>query len=76
MSVPTVIGLFYDTAEATLRNVGLVPVIEFRLVPFCDVQVGLVLDQTPSSFTEVEPGTEVVVVVGEAGPEPTTTTSG
>ncbi|MEM7140406.1 MAG: PASTA domain-containing protein [Actinomycetota bacterium] len=68
--VPTVIGLFYDTAEATLRNVGLVPVIEFRAVPFGDPQVGLVIDQTPPNFEEVEVGTEVVVVVGEAGSEP------
>ncbi|MEM7141403.1 MAG: Stk1 family PASTA domain-containing Ser/Thr kinase [Actinomycetota bacterium] len=73
--VPTVIGLFYDTAEATLRNVGLVPEIEFRVVPFGDPQVGLVIDQTPPNFEEVEVNTTVVVVVGEAGPEPTTTST-
>jgi len=70
VAVPSVVGLFYDTAEFTLRNVGLVPVPEFRTVPFGDPQVGLVIDQTPGSFSEVEVGSEVVIVVGESEPPP------
>jgi serine/threonine-protein kinase len=75
VSVPSVITLFYDTAELTLRNQGLVPVPQFRTVPFGDPQVGLVIEQNPGSFTLVDKGSEVVIVVGEAGPEPTTTTT-
>ena len=75
VSVPSVITLFYDTAELALRNQGLVPVVQFRTVPFGDPQVGLVIEQNPGSFTLVDKGTEVVIVVGEAGPEPTSTTT-
>jgi len=75
VSVPSVITLFYDTAELTLRNQGLVPVPEFRTVPFGDPQVGLVIEQNPGSFTLVDKGSEVVIVVGEAGPPPTSTTT-
>ncbi len=75
VSVPSVITLFYDTAALTLRNQGLVPVPEFRTVPFGDPQVGLVIEQNPGSFTLVDKGSEVVIVVGEAGPPPTSTTT-
>ena len=75
VSVPSVITLFYDTAELALRNQGLVPVVQFRTVPFGDPQVGLVIEQNPGSFTLVDKGTEVVIVVGEAGPPPTSTTT-
>lgn len=68
--VPALVGLFADTAFATVRNVGLTPIAELRLVPFGDPQVGLVIDQEPAMFTDVDPGSEVVVVVGEAGPPP------
>ena len=73
--VPVVVGLFADTALATLRNVGLEPVTEFRLVPAGDPQVGIVIDQSPPGFAAVAVGSEVVIVVGEAGPDPTTTTT-
>jgi len=68
--VPLVIGLFYDSAELTLRNQGLMPVVEFRLVPFGDPQIGLVIDQMPGGFESVPDGADVVIVVGEAGEPP------
>lgn len=64
--VPSVVGLFFDQAEETLRNQGLVPVVEFRPVPFGDPSVGLVIEQHPAAFVELPAGSEVVVVVGEA----------
>lgn len=64
--VPVVIGLFADTALATIRNVGLEPVVAFRSVPFNDPRVGLVIEQTPAGFALVPGGSEVVVIVGEA----------
>jgi eukaryotic-like serine/threonine-protein kinase len=75
VAVPTVIGLFFDTAQQTLRTAGLEPVAQFQIVPFGDPQVGLVISQNPLNFVEVDVGSEVVIVVGEAGPEPTTTTT-
>jgi len=75
VDVPSVVSLFYDQAELTIRNQGLIPVPEFRIVPFGDPQVGLVIEQTPGSFTKVPKGSEVIIVVGEAGEPPTTTTT-
>ncbi len=75
VSVPTVVGLFYDTAEATLRNLGLEPTPQFQTVPFGDPQVGVVISQTPEPFELVPGGSEVVITVGEAGPEQTTSTT-
>ena len=75
VSVPAVVGLFYDTAEATLRNLGLEPTPQFQTVPFGDPQVGVVISQTPEPFELVPGGSEVVITVGEAGPEPTTSTT-
>ena len=69
------VGLFADTAEQTLRTAGLVPVAQFQTVPFGDPQVGLVISQNPPNFEEVDVGSEVVYVVGEAGPPPTSTTT-
>jgi eukaryotic-like serine/threonine-protein kinase len=70
VAVPIVVGLFADTALATLRNVGLEPTTEFATVPFGDVRVGLVLDQNPDGFALVPVGSDVVITVGESGPEP------
>lgn len=70
VSVPSVVALFADTAIASLRNTGLEPVTEFVAVPFGDPQVGVVISQSPVGFTEVGPGTQVVIAVGEAGPNP------
>jgi beta-lactam-binding protein with PASTA domain/tRNA A-37 threonylcarbamoyl transferase component Bud32 len=75
ISIPTLVGLFADNAVVTLRSQGLEPVVERQTVPFGDPLVGLVISQTPGEFTEVDLGSEVVIVVGEAGPEPTTTTT-
>jgi eukaryotic-like serine/threonine-protein kinase len=70
VAVPNVVGLFFDTAMQTLRTAGLEPVAEFRTVPFGDPLVGLVLDQIPANFVQIPIGSEVVITVGEAGPEP------
>jgi len=71
--VPNLVGLFADTAMQTLRTVGLEPVVQFLTVPSGDPLVGLVVDQTPTGFVRVAFGSDVVVTVGEAGPEQTTT---
>ncbi len=68
--VPNVVDLFFDTAEASLRNLGFTPVPEFRTVPFGDPRVGVVIEQTPDAFTVIPLGAEVRVVVGEAGVAP------
>ena len=71
--VPNVVGLFADTALQTLRTVGLVPVTRFQTLPFDDhPRVGLVIDQTPTNFSLVPIGSEVVIIVGAAGPAQTT----
>ena len=75
VQVPAMVGLFADNAVVLLRSQGLEPVVERQTVPFGDPRVGLVISQTPANFTEVDLGSEVVIVVGEAGAEPTTTTT-
>lgn len=70
VAVPVVVGAFYDTAEATLRNVGLIPVVEFVTVPFGDPRVGVVVEQSPEGSVLLEGGSEVRIRVGEAGPAP------
>lgn len=69
VTVPELTELYYDTAEQSLRNQGLVPVVHFRTVPFGDRRVGLVIEQDPSGSSLVDQGSEVIIVVGEAGRE-------
>ncbi len=68
--MPAVVALFADTAIATLRNDGFPQVVEFTAVPFGDPQIGVVVAQSPVGFVELDAGSEVTIVVGEAGPDP------
>jgi serine/threonine-protein kinase len=67
-SVPNVIGKERREAVETLRAEGLVPSVEEEETEVAS-QVGRVTDQFPPPGSEVEPGTEVTLVVGRAAPE-------
>lgn len=73
VQVPAVTQLFADTALQTLRSALLEPIIQFEEVPAGSADVGRVRRQEPEAFTEVEVGSEVLITVGEAAPESTTT---
>ena len=75
VSVPAVTQVFADTAVQSLRNSGLEPIIQFEQVPAGSANVGRVTAQVPEAFIEVEVGSEVLITVGEAAPETTTTST-
>ena len=69
VEVPNVVGFSRDTAEDALRDEGLRPVVVEEETD--DVtEVDQVLRQRPSSGAEVEPRSEVQIVVGVAPEEP------
>jgi eukaryotic-like serine/threonine-protein kinase len=61
--VPDVVGIGAGDAEGQLSAEGLVPVRRESEVSD-PAQDGLVIDQRPSAGVEVEPGREVVIIVG------------
>jgi eukaryotic-like serine/threonine-protein kinase len=61
--VPNVIGGERREAVEALRGAGLVPIVEEEETEVVQ-QVGRVTDQFPTPGSEVEPGSEVTVVVG------------
>jgi len=75
IEVPDVVGLFADSAIQGLQNRGLTPVSEFTPVAEGSADVGRVVGQTPPPFLEVESGSVVTILVGQAVEEPTTTSS-
>jgi eukaryotic-like serine/threonine-protein kinase len=62
--VPNVIGKLRSEAVRTMREAGLVPSVEEEETEVPG-QVGRATDQFPPPGTEVEPGTEVTIVVGK-----------
>jgi serine/threonine-protein kinase len=67
-TIPNVIGKERREAVELLRAEGLVPSVEEEETEVA-AQVGRVTDQFPPPGNEVEPGTEVTIVVGRAAPE-------
>jgi eukaryotic-like serine/threonine-protein kinase len=61
--VPDVVGIGAGDAERQLRAEGLAPVRRETEVSEAS-QDGQVIDQRPSAGVEVEPGREVVIIVG------------
>ncbi len=66
--VPNVIGEERREAVETLRGVGLAPTVEEKETEVAQ-QVGRVTDQFPTPGSEVEPGSEVTLVVGKQAKE-------
>ncbi len=77
--VPDVSGVFADTAITTLRNNLLEPAPIFQEVAAGSAEIGRVISQDPVPFTEVDAGSLVTIVVGQAAPPttppPTTSTT-
>jgi serine/threonine-protein kinase len=69
VEVPNVIGFSRDTAEDTLRDAGLRPVVVEEETDDA-AEVDQVLRQSPSPRDEVDPRSEVEIVVGVAPEEP------
>jgi serine/threonine-protein kinase len=66
-TIPNVIGKERREAVEALRAEGLVPVVEESETEV-EAQIGRVTDQFPPPGNEVEPGTEVTIVVGRRAP--------
>ncbi len=70
ITVPDLVGLTLDQAQATLKKAGLAQG-EVKLVPVVNERAGLVVDQEPKAGTEADPGATVDISVGVAQePEP------
>jgi beta-lactam-binding protein with PASTA domain/predicted Ser/Thr protein kinase len=67
-TVPNVIGSERAEAVEALRAEGLVPTVQEQETEVPQ-QVGRVTDQFPPPGSEVEPGSEVTIVVGKLAPE-------
>jgi serine/threonine-protein kinase len=67
--VPNVIGKLRADAVAGLREAGLKPAVTEQETDVA-AKVGKVTDQFPPPGSEVEPGSQVTVVVGKASPSP------
>jgi eukaryotic-like serine/threonine-protein kinase len=75
VDVPDVIGMSARNARSSLRSAGLEPVTQERTVTD-PAQDGVVVEQRPGSGTQVDPGRQVVIVIGVlevVEPPPTTT---
>ena len=70
VAVPDVVGLFADSAIQGITNNGLTPVVELVSVQPGSPDVGRVVDQTPPANLEVEAGSVVTILVGEATEPP------
>jgi serine/threonine-protein kinase len=62
--VPVVTGTERRVAVERLREAGLVPVVEEEETPL-EGKIGHVIEQTPTAHSQVEPGSEVTIVVGK-----------
>jgi len=63
VSVPNVVGMKEAKANSTVSRAGLTPVREEREVTD-PAQDGVVIEQRPGSGSEVDKGSQVVIVVG------------
>jgi serine/threonine-protein kinase len=63
-TIPNVIGKLREEGVVAMRQAGLEPRVEEEETEVPS-QVGRVIDQFPTPGSEVEPGTEAVVVVGK-----------
>jgi beta-lactam-binding protein with PASTA domain len=68
-TVPNVVGKLRPDAVSALREAGLSPKVSEQLTSVPS-QVGKVMDQFPPFGSEVDPGSTVTVVVGNAPPAP------
>jgi serine/threonine-protein kinase len=66
-SVPNVIGKERADAVAALREAGLDPTVKEEVTEVAS-KLGKVTDQFPPPGSEVEPGSEVTIVVGKSAP--------
>ncbi|MCP4087761.1 MAG: Stk1 family PASTA domain-containing Ser/Thr kinase [Actinomycetia bacterium] len=73
--VPFVIELTQATAESTLQARGFIPVVRNEPLPFGDPGHLKVVKQEPAGGTVLPVGSDVVVYVGVADPNPPTTTT-
>ncbi|HUB99393.1 MAG TPA: PASTA domain-containing protein [Solirubrobacterales bacterium] len=62
--VPSVVGVERREAVEAIREAGLVPVVEEEETEF-EEEIGLVISQSPEGREEVEPKSEVVLIVGK-----------
>jgi penicillin-binding protein 1A len=67
VSVPAVVGLAEKDAVKALKDVGLVPAVQYTDVTD-PKQQGIVLTQSPLAGEQVQSGTTVVIVVGQHQP--------
>jgi serine/threonine protein kinase len=67
--VPSVIGKERRTAVEIIRGAGLVPVVEEAEITE-QGRIGRVVEETPAALSQVEPGSEVTLVVGKRALEP------
>jgi len=76
IDVPDVIGMNERTARSTLKSAGLEPVTQERTVTD-PAEDGVVIEQRPGPGTQVDPGRQVVIVLGvlKVTEPPTTTTT-
>ncbi len=65
--VPVVTGKERRAAVERLREAGLVPVVEEEETAL-EGKIGHVIEQTPAAHSQVEPGSEVTIVVGKRAP--------
>ncbi|MCP5026096.1 MAG: Stk1 family PASTA domain-containing Ser/Thr kinase [Actinomycetia bacterium] len=73
--VPFVIELTQATAESTLQARGFIPVVRNEPLPYGDPGHLKVVKQEPAGGTVLPTGSEVVIYVGVADPNPPTTTT-
>jgi beta-lactam-binding protein with PASTA domain len=70
VAVPDVVGMGEGRASGRLSGAGLTPVTQER--PVTDpAQDGVVIEQRPGAGTEVDEGSQVVIVIGVLEPEDT-----
>jgi eukaryotic-like serine/threonine-protein kinase len=67
--VPSVVGDERREAVEAIRAAGLVPVVEEEEAEF-EEEIGLVISQSPEGREEVEPQSEILLVVGKRGQFP------
>ena len=67
--VPSVVGSERREAVEAIRAAGLVPVVEEEETEF-EEEIGLVISQSPEGREEVEPKSEVLLIVGKRAKPP------
>jgi serine/threonine-protein kinase len=76
VQVPLLVGLREENARSALLEAGLIAdPVTYKEVPFDSPNAGLVLEQSVPRGTAVDQSSSIGLVIGQAGPEPTTTTA-